>query len=364
MSRRSWAAVIGLLIAYALLGHRYLAYWQSDATLWPYAAAITPNNPLPVANAQIVRHMGSRVESGFVFEDPIWTAACAPSPNPVPMSAGLRGVPRWLAQQSWCWQLGQPAWAFHLVNLLLHGLVACLLGWLIYRLTRSEATAWSVGALFLLHPLVVESAGYGAGRGELLAGVGVLLTCLAALAGAWILAPFALLFGLLGKETAIVAVMLVPWLLVYQRQGSAMLAVIVSGVVLGSIGAATFLFETWPASWRIGWALLQATAFVRLTLLGLVPWGQTPTHDYTQVPLFLQGLSLLLVLALGIVAWRWTNRLGALGLAWLLVTMAPRLLVPTPYSVFNEHQFYVPLMGLGLIAASVLVPAHAHANRR
>ncbi len=55
MSRRSLAIVGAVLMAYAILGHRYLAYWQSDATLWPYAASITPLNPVPVANAWMVR---------------------------------------------------------------------------------------------------------------------------------------------------------------------------------------------------------------------------------------------------------------------------------------------------------------------
>ena len=56
MSRRSLAIVGAVLVAYAILGHRYLAYWHSDATLWPYAASVTPLNPLPVTNALIVRH--------------------------------------------------------------------------------------------------------------------------------------------------------------------------------------------------------------------------------------------------------------------------------------------------------------------
>lgn len=50
MSRRSLALVVALVMAYAVLGHRYLSYWHSDRTLWRYAAAQTPQNPLPVVN--------------------------------------------------------------------------------------------------------------------------------------------------------------------------------------------------------------------------------------------------------------------------------------------------------------------------
>ncbi len=295
--------------------------------------------------------------AGLVFEDPLWTEACAPSPNPVPMAHTLRGVPRWLAQESWCWQLGQPLWAFHLVNVLLHGLISLLFGVLVYQLTENAAIGWSLGALFLLHPMAIESAGYAAGRGELIAALGVLVVCVAILAGQWVLALIGLGLGILGKETALVAVMLVPLLLRWSR--------VVGGLLIAGVLAGIFVAgrQLDGLAWldQIAWALLQATAAVRLTVLAIVPWGQTPMHDY-HVALFWQGLAAILIAGLIGVAILWRNRLGALGVSWLLVTLAPRLLVPTPYSVLNEHQFYVPLMGLGLIAASFLVP-HASPDR-
>ncbi len=301
----------------------------------------------------------------FVFEDPTWTEACAPSPNPKPMPKSLRNVPRSLAQASWCWQLSQPPWAVHLVNVLLHGVVALAFGVLVYRVTGSETVGWSLGALFLLHPVAVETAGYGAGRGELIAGLGVVLACLSAVCGQWFGVLLGIGLGVLGKETAIVAVMLIPLLLVYQRRISGWLAAGIALIVLAGVFIGALKLELLPWSDRIAWAVIQSTAFVRLTALGLLPWGQTPTHDYHVAALW-NVLAVIVVAGIGYVSVIWQNRLGALGLRWLLVSAAPRLLLPTQYSPFNEHQFYVPLMGLGLIAASVLHPErrYAHANRR
>ncbi len=301
----------------------------------------------------------------LVFEDPTWTEACAPSPNPKPMPKSLRNVPRSLAQASWCWQMQQPAWAVHLVNVLLHGLVALAFGCLVYRITGSETVGWSLGALFLLHPVAVESAGYGAGRGELIAGLGVALACLAAVSGQWLGVLLGIGLGVLGKETAIVAVMLIPLLLIYQRRIAGWLGVVMAVIVLGGVFWGARQLEPMGWSNRLVWAVIQATAFVRLTVLGLLPWGQTPTHDYHVAALW-NALAVLLVAGIGYISVVWQDRLGALGLRWLLVSAAPRLLLPTQYSPFNEHQFYVPLMGLGLIAASLLHPErrYAHANRR
>lgn len=55
MSRAAWITVIVLGFVYAVLGHRYMALWESDQTLWPYAAHQTPLNPVPVVNAEMVR---------------------------------------------------------------------------------------------------------------------------------------------------------------------------------------------------------------------------------------------------------------------------------------------------------------------
>ena len=72
------------------------------------------------------------------------------------------------------WKLnGSRAWAFHLVNILLHGVASALVAALAWRLAGNRA-AWIAGLLFAAHPIHVEDVAYLVGRCETMAAVGVL----------------------------------------------------------------------------------------------------------------------------------------------------------------------------------------------
>lgn len=66
------------------------------------------------------------------------------------------------------------AWAFHLVNWLLHAGASAMVAELTRRLTRSLTTATVAGLLFALHPIHVEAVANIVGRAELMCAVGVL----------------------------------------------------------------------------------------------------------------------------------------------------------------------------------------------
>lgn len=51
---RSMGVVLCVWLAYLLLGHRYTNHWQSNRTLWTYAAQQTPMYPLAVVNSAVV----------------------------------------------------------------------------------------------------------------------------------------------------------------------------------------------------------------------------------------------------------------------------------------------------------------------
>jgi 4-amino-4-deoxy-L-arabinose transferase-like glycosyltransferase len=60
-----------------------------------------------------------------------------------------------------CYQLfGMQAYGFHLVSLLLHVLVVCLVFVLTERLTGDRVWAFVAGALFALHPIHTESVAW------------------------------------------------------------------------------------------------------------------------------------------------------------------------------------------------------------
>ncbi len=56
MSYARWGVVALIAISYVVIGHRYAGYWRADRLLWPYAASLTPLNPVPVVNAYVVAH--------------------------------------------------------------------------------------------------------------------------------------------------------------------------------------------------------------------------------------------------------------------------------------------------------------------
>ena len=66
------------------------------------------------------------------------------------------------------------AWAFHLVNVLLHAAVSAALAELTRRMTRSTLIATIAGLLFAVHPIHVEAVANIVGRAELMCALGVL----------------------------------------------------------------------------------------------------------------------------------------------------------------------------------------------
>jgi tetratricopeptide (TPR) repeat protein len=72
---------------------------------------------------------------------------------------------------------GNP-WPFHLVNVLLHGLVTLLVGLLAWRLTRHPLATLVAALAFAVHPLHTEVVANVVGRAELLAALWSLLTIL------------------------------------------------------------------------------------------------------------------------------------------------------------------------------------------
>jgi len=63
------------------------------------------------------------------------------------------------------WLHGDRAWAFHLVNILLHAAVAAAVAELARRLAGNK-TAWAAGLLFAAHPIHVEAVSGIVGRAE------------------------------------------------------------------------------------------------------------------------------------------------------------------------------------------------------
>ncbi len=298
--------------------------------------------------------------SSFVYEDAIWNEACQSPLDLASRVMSVRGFSRSGALASWCWQRksGASVWQFHLFNLGLHVLMSALVGILVFQLTRVEYAGWIAASTFALNPMAIESAGYLAGRGELIAGIGVVLACICAMESEWVASVLSIGVGLLGKETAIVAVGLVPLLLLSQRRIGKSVPFFMWGA--GGIGLMAVMVQiqfALPSDQWAQWALFQSAAWARLTILSILPFGQTPTHDYAHVGFLVTALSLGALLGLTVQGWHWLRQkdgLLGIGALWVGISSIPRLLVPTPPSPFNEHQFYVPLVGMVMMGVHMM----------
>lgn len=270
--------------------------------------------------------------------------------------------------------------AYHVVNLALHLLVVALVGVWFVTLGLSASASWFGVIVTLLHPLAVEATAYVINRAELISTVLMLIACIVATVGMkrqWFLITsvsaslLALLAGF-GKETGLAVVPVVITIIAVKKSlkfalvGTVAIIFAFVGLWLGHVGwaerAVTTMVNREGTSLGFVWAIdiadwlrWQATSAVRMIGLIPVPRGQSVVFDVWLVPVSLQWLSVAWLVALAVGAWvlRRSYAMFSLGLAWMLLMIAPRLWVQTPSSIFNEGQFYLAMPGAALIAATL-----------
>lgn len=300
----------------------------------------------------------------WVYEDLTWLQMATAEP--------VFWAPRGLARWSWWWQQvhGQPYLAFRAVSVAVFVTSGYVLWHLGRRLGLSARVSGVIVALWLLHPLQVETVAYAAQRGELIAGLGVLVACRVASGPIRWWSPVAivaaLVFGWLGKESAVVGLLLVP-LICWACQGwrwalgvTTVSAAIIAGGVAWQFGGLAGLVNVEIYADRVTWwQWVQYQAAAVNLLLGWAIWPTmaiTPDPDIDRLSVLSPVAGLVSLAILGAVAlWAWrAHRLIAVGLLWCLLAFVPRFVVQTPRSYLNAHQFYVPLMGLVLAAGGVI----------
>lgn len=234
---------------------------------------------------------------------------------------------------------------FHAANVALH----LVNGALLYALARRLMTWGAVVAvgLFWLHPIQVESVAYVSARPDLVSTLCVLVALLCVERGSVLGAFLACGAAVLGKETAIVAYLLIPaWAYVrgYQWDWSARLA---WGVFL-AIPAGALLVH-YPIQVDGLYAGEQLAALSRLLLLVVIPVGFTIDHDWTVItPQVVLLVASAWVVALSIACeknWPYWSQ----ALLWSVLCVAPRFVVPLVEGL-HEHHLYLPMIGLSLCA--------------
>lgn len=298
-------------------------------------------------------------QAGFVYEDSLWTGGYFIHNQQLPTPLEVLTNSRLLMPLTWDLQFRHSSSAslFHIVNLVLHLIVSILVAILAFRIGLSPFGVWIAFTVFLLNPVQMESAVYLSGRTELLAAIGVLTACIL-LCGKinWWSIPLALLaawFGWMGKESAITVFALVP--LVRRKWAVAIMAILVIVTIVFTRATEMNLIAGSPLE-GYKWAFTQLVAAWRILATSMTLIGGTIYFDYWDLPTSIQIISVtLLLLIMGICYKLWRTRpILAMGALWITIVVAPRLVVYTPGSELNEHQFYLAMVGFSLAVASLI----------
>lgn len=328
--------------------------------------------------------------SPFQYDD--WFTAVASSPDRLPAGRALPPDPEQLRPVTtasravdYAWGLvlpdatrRYPAMGFHLTTIMLHGVVAMLVWWLV-RLWWSDPLVAAIAAtLFVVHPFNAEAANYISARSSVLAACAEL-----AALGAytvwrrgsgrpwWVVAFGGAVLALGAKESAITLPVLLwlvdamviapddswkvrasrlwPWVLLVAGFVAARLVLVtdVTGGVEYSAGDraeafATGLWVLWLAARDFWWPWFLSAEHGIEPLRGGMAWTVLAITAITFV----------------LVAWAWTRRtqlrhaLGGLilfGVLWWVAAALPTLALPflTHVALYQEHRFY--LAGVGFV---------------
>lgn len=306
--------------------------------------------------------------------------------------------------------------AFHVVNVVLHALIAVLLLWLVLRLTGDRLLAAGTGFLFAAHAVHTEAvANVTLGRPELLAALLGLLTLHLYLSArrsaatrsemAYVgsLAAFGL--ALLSKESAVTLLgvfVLIDWLYPEGATPSStrrlLPALRAAGgrylgfalVVLACIGARVSALGdqvTPPVPFvdnpigtlSIGWRIVNAALVtLRYGALLIFPWELCSDYSFDTIPVvrsagdpaLLLGLPILLLAALAFVWSYRRDREVFFGLAFLAVTFSATSNLALPIgTILGERLLYLPSAGFCLALTRIiqrlaaLLPGSASSRR-
>ncbi len=338
---------------------------------------------------------GITLRNGFVFDD-----RAAVQDNPAVRS--LDGVPRLLLSPYWSGEgisnrlyrpatmisfalnralLGSAPAGFHLINLMLHGLIAALFFRLLETQFGSTPLALAGAALFAVHPLLSEAVSGVVGRAELLSALcllGALRLDRDRASGSRAVVPLvAMLFfiALLSKENALAFPLILlltdgvlgrppgigarkRWMEIALLGGVAALYLAMRWAALGSLMEPGAIPEIdnpaagLPAPQRIATAFAVMPRYLGLFLLPL-----KLSADYSAVqivpasgptdPTAIAGLAL--VLGLAILAVRWRRQVPALtwgiGFAGCAFALVSNVAFPIG-TLFAERLMYLPAIGL------------------
>jgi tetratricopeptide (TPR) repeat protein len=268
--------------------------------------------------------------------------------------------------------LGMKPLGFHLLNLLLHGVVTVLFYRLTLDLLAMPRAAWAAAVLFAVHPIHSEAVAAAVGRAELLAAGFLFAAWLLHLRGRFNYAAVCALLATLSKESAAVFLALIPLsdyitrrvpahaATVYARYAAAFAAFLAlqwrAGGMRGGdlVALSDNSLAHLPAGWRILNALRVAWKYVGLQIY---PATLSADYSYNAIPVTRDWLALLpaLTAALAVaVVWVWSwRRAAGVAVAFSIYicgfALTANILVAIG-TIMGERLAYFPSAGLCLLA--------------
>jgi protein O-mannosyl-transferase len=339
---------------------------------------------LGVVIAAVVLVYGNSLWNGYTMDDGLYitgnTQVTAPTLHglfaPNQYSKVLRPLTFASFALNWLVGRGKPV-GFHVVNLLLHAGVTCLvyvlLQTLLAGLARGRNIAFVTALIFAVHPIHTEAVSSIVGRAELLA-AGFLLA-------AWILhlrdrpwlALICFAFALLSKESAVV---FLPLLLVsdyatgkrkpYARYGwTALVTLVYAGILwqaqgrhfgTGAISKVDNPLASLPPAWRVANALHVAWKYLALQIY---PATLSCDYSFNQIPVYSNmrdALPWLFAVVVALGGWIWAVRKRKTGLMlaggiYLCGFAATSNILLPVGTILGERLAYLPSIGFCLVVA-------------
>lgn len=265
---------------------------------------------------------------------------------------------------------GYDAFGYHLLNVLLHAINACLVWWVGRRVLGSHDTALAAALIFATHPVVSEPVNYVSSRSTLLAALfvlaGMLILVHTAARPGWrhhLGLTLCAAAALLSKSVGIVLLPgAVLWLWLLGPGGRASWSLLAGPAVAGVayvIGTRAIVGKALlePVRSHAEQVATQLKAVPFYAYTNLMPAHLSVEPQFSTADLWsltpLVSLLLALCMAASVLVLRRLCPAAAFGAAWFAVTLAPSSVVPLNVLV-NEHRLYLPLVGGTFLASALL----------
>ena len=283
---------------------------------------------------------------------------------------------------------GNNAWMFHLTNILLFGLLACVLYFLLRKLNIHSIAALTGTMVFCVHPLFVSSVAWIPARGDLLLSLFSLLSLLFLIEFLnkkrtvyLFLHGTCFVIALFCKETAIVLPLL--YVLYYftfalKKTPEKKYLVLAGGYVLSGIawfiirvkalggfsGLSSVLNLTGRHD-KVGLQPLLSNVRTIPEALGrfFVPFDIDPVPGFS-LSMTLTGCVVIIILGFLFYKIKHVSRNRKFFcLAWFLLFLLPTMVFKSDDIDYLDHRFFMPLIGI-LLYVLLLVPDKWLENRR